>query len=163
MNKKMHSSKRLSFSVVDFVIILAAVALIVGVIFRYDVVDRLFSKTSLNDAKITFVAEAINEQEAEVFKENTKFYTDGVIFGTLTSVTEPKKALIYREDNNGVLVSYEHESLFDLDGSFTCKVMASENGYLLGGNRYIAAGSTFVLRAGGVAVRITVLSVQELE
>ncbi len=162
MSKKQNSEKRFSFSVIDFAVILVILALFIGVIARYNVVDRLFSKTSLENAKVTFVAEAITAEEAAAFTENNKFYTEGDLFGTLTAVTDPVKALIYRENAAGELVSYEHETLLDVRGSFTCKVMESKNGYLLGGNRYIAAGSVFTVRADGVAVKITVISVETL-
>ena len=160
---KRNSDRKISFSVIDFAVIIVILALTIGVIARYDVVDRLFSKTSLVDAKVTFVAEAITPEEAAAFPENNKFYTDGDLFGTLTAVTDPAKALMYRENSAGELVAYEHDSLLDIRGSFTCKVMSSKNGYLLGGNRYIAAGSVFTVRAEGVAVKITVISLEELE
>lgn len=162
MSKKQTSEKRFSFSVIDFAVVIVILSLFIGVIARYNVVDRLFSKTSLQNAKVTFVAEAITSEEAASFTENKKFYTEGEVFGTLTAVTDPVKALIYRENAAGELVAYEHESLLDVRGSFTCKVMGSKNGYLLGGNRYIAAGSVFTVRADGVAVKITVISIETL-
>lgn len=162
MNKKLNSGRKIPFSVVDFAIIVVVLSLIIGVLARYDVVDRLFSKTSLLNAKVTFVAEAVTAEEAAAFSENNKFYIDGNIFGTLTAVTDPAKALMYRENSLGELVAYEHDSLLDIRGSFTCSVMESNNGYLLGGNRYIAAGSVFTVRADGVAVKITVISVETL-
>ena len=162
MSNKQNSDKKFSFSVIDFSVIVIVIALFVGVIARYDVVDRLFSKTSLTSAKVTFVAEAITPEEAAAFTENNKFYTDGDLFGTLTSVSEPAKALMYRENAAGELVAYEHDILLDIRGSFTCKVMQSKSGYLLGGNRYIAAGSVFTVRASGVAVKITIISIGEL-
>jgi hypothetical protein len=160
MSRKNNSEKKISFSVIDFSVIVIVIALFVGVIARYDVVDRLFSKTSLVNAKVTFVAEAISAEEAAAFTENNKFYTDGDVFGTLTAVTDPAKALMHRENAAGELVAYEHDTLLDVRGSFTCKVMESKSGYLLGGNRYIAAGSVFTVRADGVAVKITVISVE---
>lgn len=160
MIRKNNSEKKISFSVIDFSVIVIVIALFVGVIARYDVVDRLFSKTSLVNAKVTFVAEAISAEEAAAFTENNKFYTDGDVFGTLTAVTDPAKALMHRENAAGELVAYEHDTLLDVRGSFTCKVMESKSGYLLGGNRYIAAGSVFTVRADGVAVKITVISVE---
>lgn len=162
MSKKTNSKSKLTFSVIDFAVIVIVIALFAGVIARYDVVDRLFSKTSLVNAKVTFVAEAITEEEASAFTENNKFYTSGDVFGTLTTVTDPVKALMYRENSSGELVQYEHDSLLDVRGSFTCKVMKSNSGLLLGGNRYIAAGSVFTVRADGVAVKITIISVETL-
>ena len=160
MNNK-SNSKKISFSVIDFTIIIVILALLVGIIARYDVVDKLFSKTSLVEARVKFVAEAITPEEASAFNENNKFYIDGEQFGVLTAVT-PQKAIMYRENAQGALVSYEHETLIDLKGDFTCKVMKSDSGYLLGGVRYIAAGSVFTVRANGVAVKITIISIEAL-
>ncbi len=162
MSNKSNTKNKITFSVVDFAVIVIGIALIVGIVVRYDIVDKLFSKTSLIDAKVTFVAEAITPEEAAAFTENKKFYTDKDIFGTLSTVSEPAKALTYRENSDGTLVSYEHDTLLDIRGSFTCKVIESKSGYLLGGNRYIAAGSVFTVKADGVAVKITVLSIEEL-
>lgn len=163
MSKSVQRGRKINFSVIDFVIIVIALTLLIGIAARYDIVNRLFSKTSLTDAKVTFVASAISDAEANAFKENTAFYANGELFGTLTSVSEPVYALIYSENEHGVLTSHEDKNLFDIEGSFSCKVMKSENGYLLGGNRYIAAGSEFTVRANGVAVTITIISVQELD
>ena len=55
---KITATKRLRFSVIDFVIILMVIACLVGVIMRYDLADRLFSKTVLTDARVSFVAES---------------------------------------------------------------------------------------------------------
>lgn len=161
MNKALQRNRKTKFSIIDFVIIVVVITLLIGIVARYDIVSRLFSKTSLTEAKVTFVANAISDAEVKALKENTDFYANGEIFGTLTSVSEPVYALIYTEDENGALVAHEDKNSFDVEGTFACKVMKSENGYLLGGNRYIAAGSQFTVRANGVAVTITVISVQE--
>ena len=162
MSKTNGKSRKLRFSVIDLVIVLITVVLIVGVCARYDIVTRLFSKTSLTEAKVTFIAEAITEDEAEVFDEQTKFYLEGSVFGTLSTVSNPSNALIYVENENGELIAVEDNSLFDLEGTFICKVLRGEdNSFLLDGNRYIAAGSVFTVRANGVAVKITITGVQE--
>ena len=40
-----NTAKKIPFSVIDFSIIVVIIALVFGVAARYDVVDRLFSKT----------------------------------------------------------------------------------------------------------------------
>ncbi len=151
-------SGRVRFSVIDFTIILLVLACIAGVVLRYDLAEKLFSRSALEDAKITFVAEAITPAEAEAFRVNTKFRTEQDRFGTVTA-TETLPALIYYENSAGLLSSYEHETLLDLTGSFAARVLFSEDGCLLNGNTFIAAGSTFTVMANSAAVRITVISV----
>jgi len=151
-------TKRARFSVIDFVIILMILACLVGVAMRYDLAEKLFSKTTLIDARITFVAEAVTPEERAAFSENTVFYTDRDTFGILTTI-ESHPALIYYENNIGSLVHYEHDTLLDLNGSFRAKVLDTDNGYLLNGNTFLAPGSTFTVKAGGASVLITIISV----
>ena len=42
MSKKQTSEKRFSFSVIDFAVVIVILSLFIGVIARYNVVDRLF-------------------------------------------------------------------------------------------------------------------------
>lgn len=155
------AKKHLRFSVIDFIIILLVLAGIIGVAVRFDLVGRLFSKTSQVDAEITFIAEAISPAEAAVFTEGTTFYHQNERFGTLLSASA-ETALIYAENDAGVLVSYEDETLLDLTGTLSCRVLPTDDGYLLTGNRYIAAGSSFLLQADGIAVTVTVIAIEEI-
>lgn len=148
------------FSVIDFVIVLLILAGIVGVAVRFDLIDRLFSKTSQVDAEITVIAEAITPAQAEALKEGTVVYYEGERFGALKTVST-ETALIYVENQEGKLVSYEDDDLLDLSGVLLCSLLPTDDGYLLNGNRHIAAGSTFLLQANGVAVKVTVLGIEE--
>ncbi len=153
------SAKRPRFSVIDFVIILMVVACLAGMVLRFQLVDKLFSRSALVNGRVTFAAEAVTPEERKVFTENTVFYTDRDSFGILTTIkSEP--AVLYYENNVGVLLPYEHNSLLDLTGSFSTKLLPTESGFLLNGNTFIAAGSTFTIKAGGASVLITILSVE---
>jgi len=156
---KTKETKRVRFSVIDFVIILMILACLVGVAMRFDLADRLFSRTALVSGRVTFVAEAITPEERAVFTENTAFYTDRDTFGILTGI-EASPTVIYYENSLGSLTHYEHDTLLDLNGSFSAKLLDTESGFLLNGNTFIAAGSTFTVKAGGASVLITIISVE---
>lgn len=153
---------KLSFSIVDFVIIMLAVVLVIGIFARYDVIGKLFEKTSLSDAEITFVAEALSAEEASALTDGTKMYLDGSVFGTLSSVAK-ENSIIFSEDQSGKLISHESTELYDVTGTVSIKVLKTDSGYLLGGSRFISAGSTFVLKSSGVSVTVTVLSLNETD
>lgn len=153
--------RKVRFSVIDFAIIIMIISLLVGVILRYDIAKRLFSKTSLSEAKVTFIAEKITPEQAEAFSEGAKFYINNDSFGTLSGVNKEKALL--SKDINGTLVFYEDASLIDIKGTFKIKVLRSENGYLHAGNRYIAPGSAFNVMANGVSVRIEILSITDID
>ncbi len=151
--------RRVRFSVIDFIVILLVIACVVGIVLRYDLAERLFSDSVKKETRVTFIAEGISSEEAEAFRLNTDFYSGDAFFGTLSSV-ETAPAVIYYENANGVLASYEDGSRFDLRGSFTVSAVSGDNGYLLNGNTFLAAGSVFTLQANSVSVEITVLSVE---
>ena len=157
MNTNEKAKRRISFSVIDFVIILVGIALIAGMIVRYDIVNKLFSKTKLTDARVTFVAEALTPAQASALKEGTQFFSNGTLFGTLYTV-KSDNALIYTENTDGALLSSESSELLDADGSFLIKVTKTDRGYLLGGKQYIAPGSQFEIRANGAVISITIIS-----
>ena len=173
MNTNEKARKKLTFSVIDFVIILVGIALIAGIIVRYDIVNKLFSKTKLTDAKVTFVAEALTPAQASALKEGTQFFSNEALFGTLHSV-KTDNALIYSENVDGTLISSESSELLDADGkpvkdgengeildadgSFLIKVTKTDRGYLLGGKQYIAPGSQFEIKANGAVISITIIS-----
>lgn len=154
--------KKLTFSVIDFVIIALVIALVAGIFVRYDIIGKLFEKTTLTDASISFVAEALTAEEAAQLTEGKKLYLDGELFGSLTAVAK-ENAQIFTEDQSGKLISYESTELFDITGSIKIKVLKTDGGYLLGGNRFIAAGSSFILGTPGAAFKVTVLSLSETD
>ena len=154
------TSKKARFSVADFVIVLLILACVVGIIMRYDIVKKLFSKTETYEGHIHFIAESITEGEAAVFTAGASFYTeDGLLFGELLT-SDSASAVCYLENSAGELVTYESSELKDVTGSLLCKLVRSDNGYLLDGKTYIAAGSVFTLKSGSALVRITVIGIE---
>ncbi len=157
-DKKENQRNRIQFSVIDFIILLLILAGLCGVVLRYDLANRLFSQTALTEARITFVAEAVSPEEAAVFTENTIFYTENSSFGTLTTITS-EPAIIFYETSIGALASYEDPKRVDISGSFSSEVLLTDDGYLLNGNTFIAAGSTFTVKAHSASVLITIISI----
>ena len=149
-----------SFSIIDFIIIVLAVVLVIGIFARYDVIGKLFDKTTLTDATITFIAEAVTPEEAEALSEGKVLYLDGSSFGTVLTVAK-ENAQIYTENESGKLVVKEGTDKLDVSGTVKVKVLKTDGGYLLGGDEFIAAGSTFTVKASGVILNITVLSLTE--
>ncbi len=162
MNQKPNRASRARFSILDFVIILILLACAVGAALRYDLAGRLFSSSEPKEGTVSFTAEALTDSQADAFAENTQFFSDGKPFGKLVSVSS-SPAVGYYENNEGVYTEYEREGLFDLTGSFTCELVRTDGGYLLNGKTYIAPGSVFPLKAGGVSVSVLILSVEAAE
>ncbi|MBE6636595.1 MAG: DUF4330 family protein [Ruminococcaceae bacterium] len=155
MNENNKATRRIRFSVIDFLIILLVLVSLIGIAVRYQIISRLFSGATLVEAQITVVASNISAEEAAVFAKNTVFSANGSTFGTLTQVSS-EKATLYLESPLGTLITYQSADHYDVTATFTAQVVRSEDGFLLGGNTYIAAGSQFVLQAENVSVTVLV-------
>lgn len=153
------AKKRPRFSIVDFVIIILFLAFIVSIFARYDLIRKLFPGTSRLSADITVTAESISPEEAKRLKSGSVLYLDGDPFGTVKSVNSVN-AITYSEDHLGVLKTKEDPALRDVTVVVSSKVSSSDNGYLLNGEKFVSAGSEFVVDFDSVSVKITVLSIK---
>ena len=161
MNNNISENKRnIRFSIADFVIILMVFACLIGALLRYDIAEKLFSKSVKNEYTITFLAEALTENEATAIRDGEKFFLDGDIFGEIQA-SDITNSVAYYEDNSGALVSYVKQDAFDVTGKIICELVDSENGYLLGGKTYIAPGSSFKVKEKEIEISILVISIND--
>lgn len=154
----MNEKKRARFSVADFVIILMVIACLVGVAMRYDIAEKLFSKTKAEEVRVTFVVSSATDNTYQAFASGAVFTCDDETFGRLEEVSATP-AVQYYENSSGVLTEKKNDELHDITGTFVCQLVRSDSGYLLGGRTYIAAGSTFTLRCGTVKTTVLITSV----
>ena len=147
----MSGTKRVKFSVADFVIILMIIACIIGVAMRYDIAEKLFSKTKAEDVRVTFAVSSATDNTNNAF-------STGETFGKLEEA-DSSPAVQYYENSSGVLTEKKNEGFYDITGTFVCRLVSTDSGYLLDGRTYIAAGSTFTLQCGAVRTTVLITSV----
>lgn len=162
MNRNNEKRSLLRFSIADFIIVLIAIACIVGVVIRSGLAEKILSRTETAEMTVSFKAEALTEKEAEVFTENAIFYLDGKIFGKLVS-SSSENAFGYFENDRGVLTEYEKEGLLDVSGSFVCKLATTDSGKLLNGSTYVAPGSVFTLKADNREISVVITGISPIE
>jgi len=85
---------------------------------------------------------------------------DGLTLGSVT-LTESEPTRIYREDADGNLTVSESTETVELRFTVKCTGRISDEGFLLGGTRYLAAGSTVSAHNQTVSMEMTALSVQK--
>lgn len=154
----MNETKRVRFSVADFVIILMIIACVIGIAMRYDIAEKLFSKTKSEDVRVTFTVTSATDNTYNAFTTGAVFMYGDATFGKL-EVADSTPAVQYYENSSGVLTEKKDDGLHDITGTFVCQLVRSDSGYLLDGRTYIAAGSTFVLRCGTVQTTVLITSV----
>ena len=154
----MSGTKRVKFSVADFVIILMIIACIIGVAMRYDIAEKLFSKTKAEDVRVTFAVSSATDNTNNAFSTGAGFMYGSETFGKLEEA-DSTPAVQYYENSSGVLTEKKNEGFYDITGTFVCRLVSSDSGYLLDGRTYIAAGSTFTLQCGAVRTTVLITSV----
>ncbi len=159
MNQTQNVKKRVRFSIVDFVLVLTFLACIVGLLVRYDITDNIFTKTDSEEHTVHFSAEALSEGQLSSFSEKAVFYTGEQTFGRLSSYNASTATELI-EKNDGTLAFYEKDGLYDVSGSFVCKLVSTDKGYLLNGRTYIAAGSVFTVNSKGTVISVTVMEIE---
>ena len=149
------------FNVIDLVIILAVLAVVVTVVLRSGVTDQLSSRESTDTVEITFVSIGIKKSEADAFQVGDTVYcsSNGMKLGTVT-YCEVTPYEYFVENDAGELVKVSSDIKVTLRGTVTCTGIMTDEGFMLGGTQYLAAGSTFAFHNQIMGTNLSVLSVR---
>ena len=179
-NKKTDTDQnknRIKFRALDVVIIVLVLASLVGVYFRYNIVDMIVGARNLDDYAITFEIKDIQDSTKDKFELGNKIYyrSNGELLGELIPVTENSdapvshthaiKTVIPAGENKAVEVYYPlDEGRIDVLARMTCKGRLSDNGgFLVGGTEYITPGQTLSVMTDYVTFDITITSISLIE
>jgi len=131
--------KRTKFNIIDFIIIVAVVLVIVGVVLRYRLADKMEGESVGVEAEISFIVPKIKEEAVSAFKIGDEFYIDGVKIGVLQSFTKDF-AETYVENENAELVLTYCEDRYDVRGVILSNGVLTEGGYMASGTKFLAPG-----------------------
>lgn len=163
------------FKALDVVIIILILTAIVGVYFRYNILDTLTGNRNLKDHIVSFEISDIQYKTENYINVGDKvYYNNGEELGTLIEASEDaKNALIVipaiksfvpEGENRAVEVSYPVNTRIDASGRMMCRgTYSKENGFLLKGTDHIAAGDKISVKTDLVTVEITVTSITAVD
>ena len=163
------------FNAVDAMIIILVIVAVLGVYFRYNILDVLSQKQDEKDYYVSFSIENIRYTTPNYIRVNDTFYlkADGKYLGKLVSESENQEALNivpaveYFTDSEGhiVPVSYpDMESRVNVKGRLLCTgTYSSEGGFCLGGNTYLSAGQSIDVYSDSVTVTMKISSIEVVE
>ncbi len=165
------------FGVLDAVIILLVITALVGIYFRYNIMDTILQSKNLKTYTVTFSIDNIRYTTPNYVNIGDEVYfgETGKHFGTLIQESDgmsemafslaPASEYFTSEDGQVVKVSYpNNESRVDARGRLNCEGSVSElGGFLVGGSTYIAPGQTVNIRTEKVSVSIRILSIEVAE
>ena len=178
-NKKadMEQNKnRVKFRALDVVIIVLLLASLVGVYFRYNIVDMLVGGRNLDDYAVSFEIKDIQDATKDKFEIGNKIYyrSNGDLLGELIPVTENSdapvrhtpaiKSVVPTGTNEVVEIAYPEGTRIDVSARMMCKGRLSDDGgFLLDGTEYIAPGQSISVMTDYVTFDIVVTGITLIE
>lgn len=172
---KAEKKNRPHFNAIDAMIIILVIAAIVGVYFRYTIIDFLTSDRNIDDYVVSFSIENIRYTTPNYMSVGDKVYfsADGELFGELTSESENNKeplniTLASKDftDSNGNIVEvfYPEETRVNAKGRLLCRGNYSEDGgFAVDGRHYIAAGQSVEVYTEKITVTLKITAIETYE
>ena len=159
------------FRAMDAVIILLVLIAVVGIYFRYNLLDTFSAKQDLEKYTVTFSIENIRYTTPEYFSYGDEVYLADTkdVFGTLINASDdseivwrktPAYETVLNEEKQLIDVYYPENTRVTVQGRLLCKGTYSEDGgFLLNGSRYVSAGQTISVQTEMVSVDLLILNI----
>lgn len=174
MKKEAYSKNKRSshFNVLDALIIILIIAMVVGIYFRFNVVDHFSGMKEQKEYVISFSVDDIRATTPEFIKVGDEFYLENEeLFGTLISESEGSASALnitpalklFTDSNGAVVPAYypNNQTRIDAKGRLSCLGSYSEDvGFCLDGTKYFAPGQTVSLHSELVSVTVTIISIE---
>ncbi len=134
---------RSSFNAIDVAILLLVIACVLGLYLRYSAENEM-SYGADDSYTVEFVCEHVRYTTADYIHLGDKIYFKGgstaigEVDGTLVNI--PSSDIIY-VDGEMREIRYSSDTIIDIKGSVRMNGVMTENGFLVGGNTYIAPNS----------------------
>ena len=173
--KKEKTEKRANrprFNVLDAVIILLVIAAVVGVYFRYSILDFLTSDRNSQKYVVSYSIDNMRATTSDYFIVGDKVYfdSDGELFGTLLSESQNKEPLsegpAYESfaDSKGEVHKVPYPDMnnrVSAKGRLLCEGKYNENGgFSVDGKSFVAPGQQIKVYTERVSFTLTVTSVE---
>ena len=171
-------SRKVRFNILDAVIVLLVVLCILGICFRYSIMDSLGLGSELAEYTVEFSVTGLDGTVPEFLgKGNALYFADatpaGVLcgvsdFSNMTAISAGSATLIikpyttYVDDGKGAVVSaaYPESKLVNADGAFRCNgAYGSDGRFVVEGNSFITVGQTVTLYTDTVTLTVTITDI----
>lgn len=181
MNEQQNlSARKIRFNILDAVIVLLVVLCIVGICFRYSIMESLGLGQKMSEYTVKFTVSQLDSNMPEFLgKGNVLYFANSVKAGTLCGVSEfsnmssisagsdalvIKPSVVYVDDGNGSVVAatYPDTKFIDAEGAFHCNGAYGDDGrFSIEGSDFISIGQQITLYTDTVALNITITDIAE--
>ena len=170
------SVKKAKFGILDIVIILLIVTCVVGIYFRYNILDLLNNEKNMKEYTISYSIEDIRYSTPDFVRVNDTVYfaDDETALGTILEASQgsalalsvrPAEKTFLTDEGTMERVSYpNNESRVDAKGRLLCKgTYSDDGGFLVNGSRFLSAGQSVTVYTELVTVTVTITDIQPVE
>jgi len=180
VNNSEMNKNHVKFRALDVVIIILIISAVVGVYFRYNIIDAVNGRRNMQDYTVSFEIKDIKYTTEKHIKVGDKvYYNDsGNEIGTLIKASEDAsekaenalivvpavKTLIPEGSSSAIEISYPADTRIDASGRMICHGRFSEDsGLLIGGTDHIAPGEKLSVRTERVTIDIVITNITPTE
>ncbi len=177
MNKKeftQGAKRNAHFNVIDALIIILLIAVVLGVYFRFNIVESLTGEEETEVYTVSFSVDNIRYTTPSYVNVGDVVYfgDTGELFGVLISESEnqsvlsitPASEIFIDSSGNVKEVFYDEDTRIDAKGRIECKGLYTEDGgFCVDGTRFLAPGQTVEINTELVTLVITVTSIDKVE
>ena len=175
-NKDTATAKKtgVHFNIIDAAIIILIISIVLGIVFRSHIIDKLWAESKTDDYAVSFSVENIRYTTPAYLEVGDEVYfaDGGDFFGKLMSESENVNALNitpaseYFTDAGGNVVEVfypDEESRVDTKGRIECRGYYDEDGgFSIEGKHYIAPGQTVKVRTELVTLTVRITDIAPL-
>ncbi len=158
------TGKKLRLNIIDFLILIVIIGAAVGIALRMGVVERVTNQSNMEEAKISFLIQDIQESSADYFKTGDVFYSENLEceLGRLESrQIMPAEAFI--ANINGELIkTHSSNNRIDVRATVIGVGTFTDEGFLLSGINFIAPGSEVRIQSSELDVNAIITSIERV-
>ena len=157
---KNKSASKTRFNVIDLLIVVIVIGCIAGIVYRYNLVDRIIVDSKRDEVSVKFITTAVSKDIEDKLSDGDVFYIEssGELFGTLSGHASTDNSYVASDDNGMPVISYNKE-LRDIEGTITCKGVMREEGFFVDGTQFVAPGSELILESINVRVSVIITEI----
>ncbi|NLZ36273.1 MAG: DUF4330 family protein [Clostridiales bacterium] len=154
---------KLRFNVIDLAVIVIIIGAIAGTAIRYNLISRISSTGTSEEASISFIASDLRLSSVDGFVEGDVFYwkQNGIRIGTLESKTRDYNEVYIHNSDFEIIKSY-NEQRYDVRGVIKAVGSFTDDGFMLGGTQYIGPGKEMLVQSKNILVTITITDVNKI-
>ena len=156
-------NSKIRFGLLDAVILIAVIALVLALVFRYTADRRLFVYDT-ETYTVTVKATGLQYTTVNMLDSNAKVYLeDGTLIGTFVHAPTVTPMLSYSTTSSGDIIAayYPDNTLVDIVTDIECELIVNDGMIMTKGGVHIAVGTVIKIHTETVDLDVEIVAVEK--